>query len=40
VRKSSEAGFMDYIVKPVNFAQLQAVIERVVDGEGSSNGNV
>lgn len=33
LRKSREAGFADHIVKPVNMAQLEAVIRRVVGAE-------
>jgi len=29
-RKSREAGFVDHVVKPINVAQLEAVIRRVV----------
>lgn len=30
VRKSRDAGFVDHVIKPVNLAQLEAVIERVI----------
>ena len=30
VRKSREARFVEHVIKPVNVAQLQAVIERVL----------
>jgi signal transduction histidine kinase len=33
MRKSREAGFVDHIVKPVNFAHLEAVIRRVTTGD-------
>jgi PAS domain S-box-containing protein len=33
MRKSREAGFVDHVVKPVNIAQLQAVIHRVLSGD-------
>jgi CheY-like chemotaxis protein len=33
MRKSREAGFVDHIVKPINVAELEAVIWRVVSGE-------
>ena len=29
MRKSREAGFVEHVVKPVNLAQLRAVIQRV-----------
>jgi signal transduction histidine kinase len=32
IRKSFDAGFVDHIVKPVNVAQLEAVIQRVATG--------
>jgi CheY-like chemotaxis protein len=32
VRKSREAGFVEHVIKPVNIAQLQGVIERVLAG--------
>jgi len=32
MRKSREAGFVDHVVKPVNVAQLDAVIRRVTSG--------
>ena len=32
MRKSREAGFVDHVVKPINVAQLSAVIRRVVSG--------
>ena len=32
IRKSFDAGFVDHIVKPVNVAQLEAVIQRVAAG--------
>ncbi len=33
LRKGREAGFVDHVVKPVNFAQLDAVIQRVIGAE-------
>jgi len=30
MHKSREAGFVEHIVKPVNFEQLHAVIQRVM----------
>jgi PAS domain S-box-containing protein len=35
VHKSREAGFVDHIVKPVNFAQLEAVIRRVTSADAN-----
>jgi hypothetical protein len=35
MRESREAGFVDHIVKPVNFAQPEAVIRRVTSAEAN-----
>jgi CheY-like chemotaxis protein len=32
MRKSREAGFVEHVIKPINVAQLSAVIRRVVSG--------
>ncbi|HEV8379068.1 MAG TPA: ATP-binding protein, partial [Tepidisphaeraceae bacterium] len=36
IRKSEQAGFSEHLVKPVNFAQLQQAIRRVIGNRDSS----
>ena len=34
IRRSEQAGFSDHLVKPVNIAQIQAAIQRVIGTHG------
>jgi CheY-like chemotaxis protein len=36
IRKGEQAGFSEHLVKPVNFAQLQQAIRRVIGNRDSS----
>ncbi|MDB5290750.1 MAG: hypothetical protein JWL69_1991, partial [Phycisphaerales bacterium] len=35
MRRSHEAGFADHVVKPVNFADLEAVIQKLTNGKSA-----
>lgn len=39
MRKSRDAGFVDHVVKPVNVAQLEAAIERVLNSRARSRAD-